>query len=192
MFGETTTLRSLLWSLLAVLGTVLVVVGSAGAPSWSPLGDLLAAVNLFVFTAYFLYSKRIRSGVGASQYVVGMTTVSALFVLATALATRQDLAAPVARDWPIFLFLALCSGTLGHFLLNWAHRHTSAFAMSIMLLAVPVLAAVGAHFALGERLAPLQIAGGAQVLFSIGMVIRSTREETAEQLAESAVETSAP
>jgi drug/metabolite transporter (DMT)-like permease len=192
MFGETATLPSLLWSLLAVIGTALVVVGSAGAASWSPLGDTLAVLNLFAFTAYFLFSKRIRGRVGASQYVIGMTTVAAIVVGSAALATGQDLASPRATDWPIFLFLAIFPGTLGHFLTNWAHRHTSAFAMSIMLLAVPVLAAVGAHFVLGEALGALRIVGGVVVLFSIGMVIRSTRAETAEELAESAVETGAP
>ena len=192
MFGESVTFESLLWSLLAVIGTALVVAGSAGAASWSPVGDALATVNLFAFTAYFLFSKRIRGSVGASQYVIGMTTMAASVVAVANLATGQDLGAPRASDWPIFFFLALLPGTTGHFLMNWAHRHTSAFAMSIMLLAVPVLASVGAHFVLGEELGPMRIVGGAVVLFSIGMVIRSTQAETAEELAESAVETGAP
>jgi drug/metabolite transporter (DMT)-like permease len=192
MFGERATRRSLLWSLLAVVGTALVVAGSAGAPSWSPFGDALAVVNLFAFTAYFLFSKRIRSAVGASEYVVGMTTVAAIVVGTAALLSGQRLGEPTARDWPIFLFLALFPGTLGHVLTNWAHRYTSAFAMSIMLLAAPVLAAAGAHFVLDERLRVVQVVGGAVVLFSIAMVILSTQAETAEELAESAVETGAP
>jgi len=192
MFGERSTSRSLLWSLLAVVGTALVVAGSAGAPSWSPLGDALAVVNLFAFTAYFLFSKRIRGAVGASEYVVGMTTVAAVVVAIAGLLGGHRLDQPVARDWPIFLFLALCSGTLGHVLTNWAHRYTPAFIMSIMMLATPVFAALGAHFVLEERLRIVQVVGGAVVLFSIGMVVLSTQAETAEELAESAAETGAP
>jgi len=192
MFGERVTLHALVWSLLAALGTVLVVAGGAGGATWSPRGDALAVLNLMAFTAYFLFSKRVRGGVGASEYVIGMTTVAALFVGAATLITRQDLTAPVALDWPIFLFLALFPGTLGHFLTNWAHRHTSAFAMSIMLLAAPVLAALGAHFVLAEALGLVQMIGGAVVLVCVGMVIRSTQAETGEELAESAVETGAP
>jgi drug/metabolite transporter (DMT)-like permease len=189
MFGETTTLASVVWTLFALSGTVLVVIGSAGAPSWSMLGDLVAVVNLFAFTAYFLYSKRIRSAVGATQYVIGMTTVAGVVVLFASLATGQDLTSPVPGDWPIFVFLAVVSGTLGHFLTNWAHRHATAFVMSMMLLAVPVGSSIGAMFLLGETLTTLHVAGGAIVLTAIAMVIRSTRAEVAEELAESAAET---
>src|SRR4029453_16509955 len=54
MFGEVATRRAFGWSLVAVAGTVLVVLGAAGTPGWSPLGDALAVGNLLAFTAYFL------------------------------------------------------------------------------------------------------------------------------------------
>ena len=82
MFGEEATLRTIAWALIAVGGTAMVVFGAAGSASWSPLGDLIATLNLFAFTAYFLYSKRIRAGVGATAYVVGMTTMAGVVVLA--------------------------------------------------------------------------------------------------------------
>jgi drug/metabolite transporter (DMT)-like permease len=189
MFGETATLAAVVWTLLALTGTALVVTASSGAPSWSPLGDGVAVVNLFVFTAYFLYSKRIRSSVSATQYVVGMTTVAGVVVLLACLATGQDLASPAPADWPIFFFLAIVSGTLGHFLTNWAHRHATAFVMSIMFLAVPVGSSVGAMLLLDERLTVLHVIGGAVVFSAIAMVIRSTRAEVGEELAESAAET---
>jgi drug/metabolite transporter (DMT)-like permease len=192
MFGEEATMRTVAWALIAVGGTAMVVLGAAGSPSWSPVGDLIAVLNLFAFTAYFLYSKRIRAGVGATAYVVGMTTMAGLVLLAASLVTHQDLASPQPSDWPILVFLAVVSGTLGHFLTNWAHRHTSAFVMSIMMLAVPVGSSTGAVIVLGEHLAPVQIAGGAIVLLAIAVVIRSTRAEVAEELAESAAETGAP
>jgi drug/metabolite transporter (DMT)-like permease len=189
MFGEVATLAAIAWTLLALAGTVLVVTASAGAPSWSPLGDLVAVVNLFAFTTYFLYSKRIRSVVSATQYVVGMTTIAGVVVLLACLATGQDLASPAPGDWPIFFFLAIVSGTLGHFLTNWAHRHATAFVMSIMLLAVPVGSSTGAMLLLGEPLTAMHVVGGGIVLSAIAMVIRSTRAEVAEELAESAAET---
>jgi drug/metabolite transporter (DMT)-like permease len=192
MFGETATLRTVAWAMIAVGGTAMVVLGAAGSASWSPLGDAIATLNLFAFTGYFLYSKRIRAGVGATAYVVGMTTMAGIVVLTASLVTRQNLASPQPGDWPILIFLAVVSGTLGHFLTNWAHRHTSAFVMSMMMLAVPVGSSTGAMIVLDEQLAPVQIAGGAIVLLAIAVVIRSTRAEVAEELAESAAETGAP
>ena len=67
MFGERASRRALAWSLVAVAGTVTVVLGAIGAPGWSPFGDLVALANLFAFTAYFLASKRIRDRAGTTD-----------------------------------------------------------------------------------------------------------------------------
>ncbi len=192
MFGERVTGRAVAWSGVALVGTVIVVVGSHGTPGWSPGGDALAALNLVVFTAYFLLSKRIRAHVGATQYVVGMTTVAALLILGAALATHQDLTSPRGVDWWILLALALVSGTLGHILTNWAHAHASAFVVSILLLGVPVVAVAGAAVWLGEVPGAAQVVGGAVVLVAIAVIVLSARGEAAEELAESAAETDAP
>ena len=192
MFGEAITRRALMWSVVAVAGTALVVLGAAGAPGWSPLGDLIAVGNLFAFTAYFLASKRIRARAGTGEYLIGMTTVAGLIILAVALLTGQRLASPQGWDWAILLFLALLPGTLGHFLTNWAHPYTSAFMVSIMFLAVPVIACAGAALFLGETLNAAQLLGGAVVLTAVGAVVAATPRATGEELAESAAETDAP
>jgi len=192
MFGERVGPVALAWSVVALLGTALVVVGGHGLPGWSAHGDLLAACNLFVFTTYFLASKRIREDVGATAYVVGMTTVSGVVIAAICLATGQDLSSPRPSDWPSLVGLALVSGTLGHVLLNWAHPHAPAFVVSILLLGVPVLATAGAAVFLGEVPSAMQVVGGALVLLSIGFIVASTRGRIAEELAESAAETDAP
>ena len=192
MFGEAATMRGALWSVAAITGTALVVVGAHGAPTWSAAGDVLAVVNLFAFTAYFLASKRIRERTGAWAYVVGMTTVSGVVMLLVCIATGQDLGSPHGTDWLVLLGIAIFPGTLGHVLINWSHAHVSAFAISMLLLGVPVVAAAGAALVLGERITPLQVLGGAIVLVAIANVVLRTGRGTAEALAESAAETDAP
>ena len=192
MFGERVTRSAIGWSGVALAGTVIVVAGSHGVPGWSPLGDVLATVNLVVFTGYFLVSKRIRATVRPTEYIIGMTTVAALVVLVAVLVTRQDLGSPHGSDWATLLGLALISGTLGHFLLNWAHAHASAFVVSILLLGVPVLSSAGAAIWLGEPLGLAQIVGGAMVIGSIAVIVLSVRAGAGEELAESAAETDAP
>ena len=100
---------------------------------------------------------------------------------------------PTGMDWPLLLFVAVFPGTLGHFLTNWAHQHTSAFVMSIMLLAVPVIASVGAAVVLDEPLSLVQVAGGALVLLAITTIVRSVQNQaTTEELAATVAETDAP
>jgi drug/metabolite transporter (DMT)-like permease len=192
MFGERATLRAVLWSVLALIGTVIVVLGSANAPHWSPIGDALAVANLFAFTAYFLASKQVRAEVGALEYVIGMTTVSGLAIFVVAVFTGQQLLSPHGGDWFFLLFLAMVPGTLGHLLTNWAHPHVSAFVISITLLGVPVFAAAGAALFVHEPLNTFHLVGGAVVLLAITMIVLSTSPEAGEELAESAAETSAP
>ena len=192
MFGERVTARAVVWSLVAFAGTAIVVLGAVDTPSWSPLGDGLACLNLFAFTGYFLASKRFRPRVGAWQYVVGMTTVSGLMMLAATLATDQDLGSPRGWEWAVLAGIALFPGTLGHALTMWAHAHVSAFVASIMLLAVPVVASAGAYLFLDERLGPAQMAGAAIVLAAIARIVTSAPRPLPPVLAESAAATDAP
>jgi drug/metabolite transporter (DMT)-like permease len=191
-FGEEASRGALGWSLLALAGTGLVIVGAAGMPGWSPGGDLLATANLFAFTAYFLASKRIRAHAGAVEYLLGLTTVAGILMLALCVATGQELASPEGWEWAVLLCLALLPGTLGHFLANWAHPHTSAFVVSIMFLAVPVIACIGAAVFLGELLRPLQLVGAALTLAAVGLVVLSQPRRAGEKRAEAAAETDAP
>jgi drug/metabolite transporter (DMT)-like permease len=192
MFGEHPTRAGLLWSVVALGGTALVVGSSAGAPSWSAAGDTLAVLNLFAFTAYFLASKRARARVGAPEYVIGMTTVAGIVVFVAALLTGQDLTPPGGADAAILLGIALVPGTLGHVLTNWAHAHVPAFVMSIMLLAVPVIASVAATVFLAEALTVGHAVGGGLVLVAIARVLRSTSAGASKELAAGAARTDAP
>lgn len=192
LFGEPVTARAIGCSLVAVAGTGVVITGSAGAAHWSPMGDLVALLNLFAFTAYFLASKQFRLAVSAIAYVIGLTTVAATLVLGVALLTRQNLGSPRGYDWLLLVSLAVFPGTLGHLLTNWAHSHVSALIMSVMLLAVPVISAVGAAAFLGETLNGVQIAGGAIVLAAIATLVLTSPSEHPDELAGSAAGTDAP
>lgn len=191
-FGEARAPRALGWSLTAVAGAAMVVVGAAGLPGWNLVGDALAVANLFAFTAYFLATKRLRDRAGATEYMIGMTTVAALIMLVICLVSGQPLLAPRGGEWAVLLLLALFPGTLGHFLAAWAYPHASAFAVSILFLAVPVVATAGAAVFLGETLRPLQLVGAAVVLGAVAAVVLQQSARTGEELAESVVETDAP
>lgn len=191
-FGERVTRRDVAWSAVALSGAMLVVVASKGAPSWSLQGDILAVINLVAFTAYFLVSKHYRTEMGATAYVVGMTTVAAIIMVSIALASGEHLASAHGSDWAWLFFLAMVPGTLGHVLSNWAHPHLPAFLISVMLLAVPVIAAVTAALFLGEPIHAGQVVGGAIVLGAIGRLVLKSPTVESDELAESVAETDAP
>src|SRR5439155_16145830 len=73
MFGEHPSRRELGWAGVSVIGVFVFILGSSGTPSWSLRGDLLAIASLFVWTAYFLVSKRVRNRVPAIEYMSTVT-----------------------------------------------------------------------------------------------------------------------
>ena len=192
MFGEYLRRAAAGWAVVALAGTGLVVVGSAGAPEVSPMGDLLAFGNLFAFTGYFLVSRRVRAHVGPWEYVVGMTTVSGLVITTTVAVVQPDLGSPAGWDWLVLLTLAVFPGTIGHVLTNWAHAHVAAFSISMMFLAAPIVSSASALAFLGETVNGMQIVGGLIVLVAIGATVAQAGESTGGELAESAAETDAP
>lgn len=192
LFGEPATGRSIFWSAIAFVGIVLVMLGSDHSRPSSIVGDAMAFVNLFAFTGYFLASKRFRERVRVWDYVVGMTTVSGVVIASLAIVTQQDFGDPQPWEWATLVWLALMPGTLGHLLTNYAHAHVPAFVASMILLAVPVLAAAGAYTFVHERISPLQVAGGLVVLLSIAVIVRTTGRRETEVIAEGTAFTEAP
>lgn len=191
LFAEPASWRVLGACVVAIAGTSLVVWGSLGETE-AGFGDLLALGNLFAFTGYFLVSKRVRGGVGTTEYVVGMTTVAGVFMGVACLFLGEDLSSPSRTDLLVIGTLALFPGTLGHILTNWAHAHVSALRISVVLLAAPVVATAGAAVFLGETITAVQLLGFGIVLSSIGVVVFAQEPEEAESLAEGVAGSEAP
>lgn len=173
-FGERTQRAVVLWSLVAVVGTGVVILGATGLPEWSPYGDLLAVGALFTWTAYFAASKSARLHLGAVEYFTGLTIVAFVVVGPFALAAGADLSPAATSDWLAIVGVTVFSGAFGHVLLNWSHGHVPLQVMSVLTLLVPLVATTGAVLFLGETVDIVQWIGMAVVLGSLVEVVRRT------------------
>lgn len=183
MFGERVTVQLVAWSVVGIGGVALVVASSADTAGTSLSGDLLAVLNLFVWTAYFLVSKRTREKVAALEYQTGVILWAAALMVPIGLAASNDVwAMDTQSDWAWLLFVTAGSGTLGHLLMNWAHKYVPASISSLVILAVPFVAATGAALFLGEQFTPLAAVGGVLVLLATGAVVRRTPPEPVDEL----------
>lgn len=182
--GEGTTPRFYLWAVVAAAGSALLVWASTAGAQSSPLGTALAVGNLLVFSAYYLASKRARETVTATSWLLVMTVVSGLLIGALVVVTGGSFASPRADDWLLLVALALIPGTLGHLLITWAHPRIHAAASSAVILAVPVLASIGAAVLLDEPFGPLHAAGGLVALAGAGMALRHLPPPAAAEAAE--------
>jgi drug/metabolite transporter (DMT)-like permease len=182
MFGEPVTAGIIAWSATAIVGVVIVVYGSSGAPVWSLTGDLLAVGALLAWTIYFVASKRVSGKIAPFDYLTAMLVIAAVVVTPIALLSGQRLDPGGVGQWAWIVALAIGSGGVGHLLVNWAHAHIDLSVMSLLTLAIPVVAIVSAAIFLHESVEWVQVFGMAVVLTAVGVVaLRTARASVGEQ-----------
>lgn len=172
-FSERISSPMILATMIAVAGTVLVVLGSSATAIWSPRGDLLAVGALGFFALYFVFGKTARQCLSTftlqtHSLIVGVPVLAILTVVDTG-----TIAAPQGNQW-IYPLALLALPNTGHLLLNWAHAHVSLTFASMMTLSVPVMSVVGAWIFFGETVGAVQVAGIALVLAVLVFAIMET------------------
>jgi drug/metabolite transporter (DMT)-like permease len=169
--GERTSLPFYLWSIVAIGGCALLVLVSSGHPNATPFGTLLALANLGAWSVYFLATKRARTRVPVAGWLLIISMVSGACIGLVVLITTPPLGAD-SGELVVIAFIALVPGTIGHFLVTWAHPRIHVAASSTIGLGVPVVAAIGAAIFLDEPFGPLHALG---VLIAIGGALAAMR-----------------
>ncbi len=164
-------------ALVAVAGVALVAFGSSSQPIWSPVGDALAVVAMFMFSAYFAFAKAAREQVPAFEFQTAIWVVGSVVLAPVALIEGGGLEIPTGANLLWLLALLAVPGT-GHLLVNWAHVRVSLAIISMLTLANPILSTIGAAIFLGETLDTWQVAGMALVLAALIITIRREGEVT--------------
>jgi drug/metabolite transporter (DMT)-like permease len=176
LFGERPHLSDGLWAIVAIAGAGMVVLGADTAGDASAGGDLLAVAALFAWTWYFVASKRAREELGSFEYLAGLSVVALIVTTPFVLVRGEHLAVPELKGWAVIVAIALVNGALGHFLMNWAHAHVPLMIISLMTLAIPVIAAAAAALLIDEPLTTQQVLGMGIVVSALSVVVlRSSR-----------------
>lgn len=164
-------LDRVLWtsSAAAVLGTILVVLGSSDrSGDWSLSGDLFALAAVFANMVYVIGTKRARDTQGPLEYQASMLWVAAAVVLPIALVTTSGALLPEPIAWWSILGLIAVGGT-GHLLFSLAQGHLSVAASSAILMTEVLAVAVGAAVLFDQPIGPLQLLGMAIVGVAVGV-----------------------
>ena len=170
-FDEAATRRQLVLSALALIGVGVVVFGSTGSPSWSPVGDLLAVGALTMWTLYFVASKEARQRLGAFEYQGLSLLFSAAIMLPVSLLFSGTVDPGEGKWWWIPAMVAI-PGT-GHLAMNWAHPRVRLTLVSQMTLFSPVISVALAAVVLdGETVNSLQLVGMATVLAALAILVK--------------------
>ncbi len=185
LFGERLRARQLGLGAVSMAGVLVVVLAAASTSGAKWTGDVMAVVNVVIWTGYFLLAKRQRvDGVDSWSFLAGVFLWAAAVVLPFGLVASSDLVAMTALDWWCVVGMAVGPGVVGHGLMTWSQSHLDVTLASILGLLSPVVSTALAWVVFGESLTALQIVGAGIVIGSLTLLVRDQRGSTAEAAAE--------
>jgi drug/metabolite transporter (DMT)-like permease len=137
-------------------------------------GDLFGLATAFFFGLYFIVVSRARETSGAARVTFEATMITAAFLFVVALWWDGRLLPPSFEGRitaPQLAAALIAMGVVSHAggqgLLSVALGRLPATFSSLVIFLEAVVAAIAGWIALGERLAPVQMVGGALILFGI-------------------------
>lgn len=157
-------------ALLSLGGAVTTEVFVGDRPAY---GNGLALLAGIAFAAYLLTGRSVRQRVHLFPYITIVYLTSAVGVFAYALYIGAPILGPFpAREWILFIAMAVVSGGITQPMINFALRYLESSLVSVILLGLPVVSALYALILLAELPGPVTIIGGMLVLVGIYITTR--------------------
>lgn len=182
LFGERPGARFRLWSVVAIAGTVIVVLAGSSGPEGDPFGMFLAALNVVGYSLYFVWSKQARDKIDTVPFLFGTIVFAALSVTAYVVLAGEPLGSITAHDLLLCFGVALLPGIVGHFSVTWSLRWVPANIPPVIMLGIPVLSGFMAWVFLGQAVHVAQVVGGLLTLAGVAGALRSAGALESESL----------
>ena len=171
LIGERVGKRSMIGTLTAFLGIVLITAPEFYVNMKALIGDLLALAGAVSGAVYFLIGRFIRVRASLATYTVPVYGVSALTTLIVGLILHTRFWPYPPYTWFYILMIVLGPMLLGHTLLNYSLRYSRAITVTTSTLGEPIGASLLALAIFHQVPSTLTIIGIAVTLLGIYMVI---------------------
>lgn len=189
--GERPRLGFLLATLLAFGGLLLIVTPKLASGGHALAGDALALGAAWFYAAYILVVARLRERHGTGVVMFASSLIFSALLLPMPFLLGEKFLPDSGRGWVLLVGLALSAQALGQSLIAYALAHLRPTFGSVGLYLQVIAAAIYAWLLLGERLVPLQLAGGAIVLIAIALA-RAARGGAPTAAARGAINSASP
>jgi drug/metabolite transporter (DMT)-like permease len=171
LLRERTTTWGVAGMALGVAGAVFIGWGDFRVGGTALYGDVLAFLGAVTVSGYLIAGRFARQRMSALLYSTVVYAIAAFFLLIFMLPAGVKLGPYPPREWLIFFGLAVLPTILGHTLLNWALKHTSAAVISMSVLGEPVVSSLLAWLMLAESPAWTTFVGGLILLAGIALFL---------------------
>jgi drug/metabolite transporter (DMT)-like permease len=154
---------------LALAGTWAIAAAKGGGRALDPhLGDALSVATSVWYAAYLICVRRAREVQSAVVVMLWSSVVGVVLMLLIAVLLGERLAPASTGGWLACAALGLVHVT-GQGAIAWALGKVPAAVASVVVLCQPVLSALLGWLIFAERMAPLQILGGALALTGVAV-----------------------
>lgn len=170
--------QTVLGMAIAMAGSVFIAGTDFALDPRALQGDALALAGAIFSATYLSIGKKVRVDLDLTTYVGVVYPVAGLCLVGAALASGSPFIRLEPASWVWLVALAVVPQLIGHSLLNWALKHTSAALVAIAILGEPIFSTLLAIPILKEVPGPTRIIGAAIVL--TGVAIAAWSESRAQ------------
>ncbi|WP_127543522.1 DMT family transporter [Actinoplanes sp. OR16] len=168
---------------LAVAGAAWATGADIGVSGQAVLADVLALLGAMAAAVYTALGERARISLSTTTYTWICYGTCAAILVVVCLISGSSLSGYDAQTWAAILALVVGAQLLGHSMFNYALQHTSATAVSVLILLEVPGAALIAWWWLGQEPRQSSLPGLALLLAGVAVVIfgaaRAGRSEPA-------------
>ncbi len=167
------------WSGIGIAMIGAAVIGGAGLAlgAGAMKGNMLALSAGVADAGYFVIGRALRRRLGIWAYVAWVYLIAALVLVPFIFVRGEAFFDYPAREWWIFIGLAVGPMLLGHTGFNWVLRYVRAYIVNLAVLSEPIGASLLAWWLLGGEEVPglTTLVGGVLILTGLAVSIYSRR-----------------
>lgn len=174
LFGERPGIRFRLWTLVALVGAAMVIMGDSSGPGGDPLGVALAVVSVVLLATQMVVTKVGRRTLNTVPMHIVMTVSGATFVTIFGLLTGHNFIEMTRTDVLCVLGVVALPATTSSLLMTWAVRWLPANVPPLIHLPIPFFAGALAWMVLDEVMTLHHLIGGAITLVGVAAALLSS------------------
>ena len=176
LFKHRTSKASIIGVGIALIGVIMIGWGDFALSQQALYGDLLSVLGTIAVVIHLLLGQDLRRRVTSFVYNFAVFLVAGICLALYNWGAGYSFTNYPAREWMIFLLMAVVPTVLGHMLFNWLLKYVSATSISMSILGEPVGASILAWIMLGEIMTPLQMIACILLLSGVWLFLKKERQ----------------
>ncbi len=169
---------SIISTLIALFGSMLIIYNSLFNLSINPRGDIMAIVGAMTVSVYLTIGASIRKDISTKSYTYITYSIAFITLFVISLFIKTNVFNYPLSDALVFLGLAIIPTLLGHSLFNMSLKYIKPHIISMAILGEPILATIWAYLLFQESINTFQLIGGFMIIAALLVKLKSARNSS--------------